>query len=171
MDTLEFLRAILPEDGVKYLALINPDGRVAHRPYTSLEEMAKSVAYWDKKPVQVYHACSAYQSEFVEIDGKKKYRKPANWLKAKSFWVDIDCGEDKFASGEGYLTKKEAVSELGKFCLETGLPMPMIVDSGYGIHGYWTLEKALEECVVRGWQAFKADWVATKANGARQDCP
>ena len=30
----------------------------------------------------------------------------------------------------------------------------------------WTLEKALEECVVRGWQAFKADWVATKANPA-----
>ena len=23
----------------------------------------------------------------------------------------------------------------------------------------WTLQKALEECVVRGWQAFKADWV------------
>lgn len=23
----------------------------------------------------------------------------------------------------------------------------------------WTLEKALEECVIRGWQAFKADWV------------
>lgn len=30
----------------------------------------------------------------------------------------------------------------------------------------WTLEKALEECVVRGWQAFKADWVSTKANPA-----
>jgi hypothetical protein len=30
----------------------------------------------------------------------------------------------------------------------------------------WTLEKVLEECVVRGWQAFKADWVATKANPA-----
>ena len=23
----------------------------------------------------------------------------------------------------------------------------------------WSLEKALEECVIRGWQAFKADWV------------
>jgi hypothetical protein len=23
----------------------------------------------------------------------------------------------------------------------------------------WSLEKALEECVVRGWQSFKADWV------------
>jgi hypothetical protein len=30
----------------------------------------------------------------------------------------------------------------------------------------WTLEKALEECIVRGWQAFKAEWVAKKANPA-----
>jgi hypothetical protein len=28
----------------------------------------------------------------------------------------------------------------------------------------WTLEKALEECIVRGWQAFKAEWVAKKGN-------
>jgi uncharacterized protein YdaU (DUF1376 family) len=26
----------------------------------------------------------------------------------------------------------------------------------------WTLEQALSECCVRGWQAFKADWVAQK---------
>ena len=30
----------------------------------------------------------------------------------------------------------------------------------------WTLEKALEECIVRGWQAFKADWVMAKPNPA-----
>jgi len=30
----------------------------------------------------------------------------------------------------------------------------------------WTLEKALIECCDRGWQAFKADLVATKANPA-----
>jgi hypothetical protein len=30
----------------------------------------------------------------------------------------------------------------------------------------WTLEKALEECVVRGWQAFKSDWVMPKLNPA-----
>jgi hypothetical protein len=28
------------------------------------------------------------------------------------------------------------------------------------------LEKALEECIVRGWQAFKAEWVAKKGNPA-----
>lgn len=30
----------------------------------------------------------------------------------------------------------------------------------------WTLEKALTECCVRGWQAFKADWVAQRTNPA-----
>jgi hypothetical protein len=26
----------------------------------------------------------------------------------------------------------------------------------------WTLEKAMEECCIRGWQSFKAEWVAGK---------
>jgi hypothetical protein len=26
----------------------------------------------------------------------------------------------------------------------------------------WTLEKAMEECCIRGWQSFKAEWVADK---------
>ena len=30
----------------------------------------------------------------------------------------------------------------------------------------WTVEQALSECCFRGWQAFKAEWVATKANPA-----
>jgi len=30
----------------------------------------------------------------------------------------------------------------------------------------WTLEKALTECCVRGWLAFKADWVAQRTNPA-----
>lgn len=28
----------------------------------------------------------------------------------------------------------------------------------------WTLEKAIRECAERGWQSFKADWVASKAS-------
>jgi uncharacterized protein YdaU (DUF1376 family) len=27
----------------------------------------------------------------------------------------------------------------------------------------WSLEQALNECVVRGWQAFKAEWIANKS--------
>jgi uncharacterized protein YdaU (DUF1376 family) len=32
----------------------------------------------------------------------------------------------------------------------------------------WTLEQALTECVVRGWQSFKADWVVAKQTFAQQ---
>ena len=32
----------------------------------------------------------------------------------------------------------------------------------------WTLDAALAECVVRGWQSFKADWVAPKQTFAQQ---
>jgi hypothetical protein len=143
MDTLEFLKTILPEEGVKYLAVITADGRVAHKAYTSLEAMAEGVHQWDAKPVQVYHACGSYQNEFVEIDGKKKYRVSENWARAKSFWIDIDCGEDKAEKGTGYVTKRAAYIELKEFCGQTGLPMPLVVDSGNGLHCYWVLEKSI----------------------------
>ena len=32
----------------------------------------------------------------------------------------------------------------------------------------WTLDAALAECVVRGWQSFKAEWVAPKPTFAQQ---
>jgi len=32
----------------------------------------------------------------------------------------------------------------------------------------WTLDAALAECVVRGWQSFKADWVVPKQTFAQQ---
>ena len=32
----------------------------------------------------------------------------------------------------------------------------------------WTLDAALAECVVRGWQSFKAEWVAPKQSFAQQ---
>jgi hypothetical protein len=147
MNTLDFLRAILPEEGVKYLVLINENGRVAHRPYTNLEKMASSVAYWDAQDLQVYYACAAYKEEFVWVEEKgvqkKKYRVPSNQLKAKAFWIDIDCGEKKFNDGEGYLTKKDAFQALKQFCETTDLPMPYLVDSGNGVHGYWILEKTI----------------------------
>jgi hypothetical protein len=35
----------------------------------------------------------------------------------------------------------------------------------------WTLESALQECVVRGWRGFKAEWVMNRAsfNGNKQE--
>ena len=145
MDTLEFLQTVLPEDGIKYLALIDPKtGKPAHKSYENLIDMAKAIEQFDSKPVQVYHACGAYKEAHVFVDGKKKWRVPENHLKAKAFWLDIDCGEEKHQKGEGYPTKKDAYAAIKKFCAATGLPLPLIIDSGNGLHTYWPLTKAIK---------------------------
>ena len=145
MTTLEFLQTILPEDGIKYLVTISQENnKTKHYPYTSLEKMAEAVAQLDGKPVQLYHACGSYSEPFVEVEGKRKYRIPANWNRAKAFWVDIDCGEEKAAKGDGYLTKRDAATALRDFCAATKLPAPLIVDSGNGLHAYWVLARAIK---------------------------
>lgn len=142
MNTLEFVSRILPEQGVFYLAVITPDGRTAHKAYTSHEKLAAEALILDKKDASVYHACAAYKEPF--IDGvKRQYRVQANQLAAKAFWVDIDCGEEKAAQGKGYATKKEGARAILAFCKVVGLPDPMLVSSGNGIHAYWPLVEAI----------------------------
>ena len=144
MDTLEFLTRILPDKGVYYLALIDSvTKRTAHKVYTDLETMAREAMTLDKRKVNVYHACVAYKEPFIEVAGKRKYRVAANQLSAKTFWVDMDCGEDKAAKGAGYLLQAEATRALIGFARTLGLPDPMIVSSGYGVHGYWPLNESI----------------------------
>lgn len=144
MNTLEFLRAILPEEGVYYAAIFKPEFHApAHKPFHSLETMADALVKMDAGDWTVYHACASYKEEFVEVDGKKKYRVEPNWNKAKAFWVDLDCGEEKAAEGKGYLNKREAATAMKEFCDKTGFPKPFYVDSGNGVHAYWPLTKAI----------------------------
>lgn len=144
MDTLEFLTRILPETGVYYLCIINKDGRVAHKPYTTIQSMANAAKAFDtKSDVSIYHACAAYKEERIETLGKPQYRVPANHLSAKSFWVDIDCGAAKVAKGDGYLLQIDATRAILTFARQLGLPDPMIVSSGHGVHAYWVLNEAI----------------------------
>lgn len=155
MDTLAFFRAILPEDGVHFLALFRPGEKApAHKAYTSLESLADAAVKYDRTgQLSVYHACSTYNEACIIEDGRKTYRKPTNWNRAKALWVDIDCGEDKAAKGAGYATKKLAAAALQEFCTKTGFPSPMVIDSGNGIHCYWPLTKAIRPVA---WQALSS---------------
>ena len=164
MDTLEFLRAILPEDGYKFLAL-GRTGRtgLAHKAYESLELMAQAVESYDRQEnLIVYHACCSYKAPSFEVpdtDGltKTKFRGEPNWSKAKSFWCDIDCGEDKAAANKGYATKNDAAKAIRSFCAANGFPDPMIVDSGGGIHCYWPLTK---EIGPKSWRTIASGFKA-----------
>lgn len=162
MTTLEFFQTILPEEGGYYLALINKDGKVAHKYFADVSDLSEAVARFDNNPdVQVYHACASYQGPFVEVAGKKKYRVSDNWHRAKAFWLDIDCGEAKAAKGDGYLTKKDAAVALREFCLKVNLPIPYIVDSGNGLHAYWVLEKSVS---AQNWVKVATNLKAIVAN-------
>jgi len=147
MDTLSFLKLILPEDGYKFVGLSRAGGSgIAHKAYESLELMADAIASYDKQTnLTVYHACAAYKEASYEavVNGetKRKYRGEPNWYKAKAFWADIDCGESKAAEGKGYATKKDAARAILGFCQTNQFPLPMLVDSGGGIHCYWLLDK------------------------------
>lgn len=150
MDTLKFLRAILPSQGVHYLGIMrNGQQGVAHKAFDSIDDMAAAVAAFDRNPnVTLYHACGTYKEPFVVVedkDGKekKKYRIASNALAAQAFWIDIDVGEDKAEKNKGYATKNAGWAAVAGFCKTVGLPLPLVVDSGGGLHCYWPLTSSL----------------------------
>ena len=149
MDTLTFLKTILPDEGIHYLALFREGYKFpAHKAYADLESMAYAIDQMaGDSGVSVYHACAAYERAVIEVEEgdkvKRKYRVPENWYKAKAFWLDVDCGEAKAAKGDGYPTKADATKAVFKFAAKIGWPKPMLVDSGNGIHAYWPLTKPI----------------------------
>lgn len=62
--------------------------------------------------------------------------------------LDIDCGE-----GKPYTTKKEAFHALTDFCGQYAIPLPYIVDSGYGLHLYWPFDRDVN---LETWKAYAA---------------
>ena len=72
MNTLEFLRTILPEEGVYYAAIFKPGlNAPTHKPFHSLETMADALVEMDAYNWTVYHACASYKKDFVEVNAVK----------------------------------------------------------------------------------------------------
>ena len=105
-----------------------------------------------------YFACASFNKIIYNVTNNGfKYpagRTQDNAKQARSFWLDLDCDEEKAAKGKGYLTKPEALTALVKFCKLTGLPSPTaLVDSGNGMHVYWLLDMDVS----------REDWCASGA--------
>lgn len=67
----------------------------------------------------------------------------------KAFWLDIDCGEAKVQVNpetgrpDGYINQATGLQALKEFCSVVGLPKPTLVNSGGGLHVYWSLEEEI----------------------------
>lgn len=144
MDTLSFFTRILGS-GLIMLAVPFPGGSATkwkHFAYETPEEAAEAAAAFNAKGLNVYHACATYLQPYLDVEekGKKKraYRTRANVARVKALWLDLDCGE-----GKDYSSQAAAITDVSRFIHETGLPEPMLVNSGNGVHCYWAFEKAI----------------------------
>lgn len=57
----------------------------------------------------------------------------------RSFWLDIDVGDDK-----PYANIDEAATSLANFCDRISLPLPALVGSGTGLHAHWIMDQAID---------------------------
>ena len=85
----------------------------------------------------VYFGCAKYAT------GENRTKSNAAYFKA--LWVDIDCGESKAAEGDGYIDQATGLQELQRFCKTIGLPRPIVVNSGRGIHAYWPFTTTIDK--------------------------
>ena len=146
MDTKQFLETILPRQGVYFAVAIRNDGRTAHIACKSIDELASVLKRLDASGVATYHACAAYKQPpyFDEKQNRKVCRVRDNWHSARSLWVDLDVGAKKAEEGKGYATQRDALLALSKFCKDIGMPKPLLVSSGYGVHAYFVMDRDLE---------------------------
>ena len=167
MNTFEHLSKILPSNGLKVMAVMvqrtdsegNPifkqDGKPSittkHKTFGSIEQLAKAIQLNAKSGRPLYMALGGYDRERSFIDKEYEGRQYKGFSRSadftthfRSFWLDLDVGEDKATSGEGYATQAIAIEKLLEFVNDLGLPDPMVVNSGRGVHAYWPLNKDVD---------------------------
>lgn len=132
----QFLEAVLPSQG-NYCIFTLTDGKPKPRfaENGSIDDAVKFIeSFKQQPPTNIYFALSSF-------DGFS--RKTDESIYIKSFFLDLDVGK----VANSYETKDKAYIGLDKFIEATGLPGPVVVDSGNGLHVYWILEEAIETSV------------------------
>jgi len=74
-------------------------------------------------------------------------RKQENCIYVKSFFLDLDVEHGK----DRYPSKADALQDLQRFCDEIDWPLPILIDSGGGIHAYWIFD---EEMPAEKWVPY-----------------
>lgn len=141
MNAREFLELLLPSTGIIFTATPLDRGW-ANEHHTSIDSAVARTNALTYSGRNAYFAMATFEKERVWSEAKERWeqRTQGNAQFIKSFFLDLDVDEtdaDKFPS------KEQALIELRAFTLKVGLPRPMLVDSGGGIHAYWPLAQAV----------------------------
>lgn len=130
----EFLGAVLPPEGI--YCVVGIKGSVPHSQtfHSTLLDVEVAVDHLDGQGINAFIGMASFLSD--------RNRTAANAAYLKSFYLDLDCGED---TPKKYVDQKAAIHALKDFVQEMNLPRPIVVDSGYGIHAYWPLKEAVRK--------------------------
>ena len=141
MADVRLLEAVVPSEEGFYCVLGLKNG--THHSQThhkTIEELEAEADRLVANGVDVFFGCGKFITD--------ENRDAANCGLMKSFFLDIDCGEDKAKPDKrgrikGYVDQATGLQALKELCKTLNLPRPTVVNSGRGWHVYWPLTEAV----------------------------
>ncbi len=145
MDTKHFLTRVFAQLDELVICTHKPD-RSGQNPrgifwnrgsFADIDDAVAAIIDWDSEPnTTVYFGVGSFAGHgYTDSNNKQKWHRKqehAQWFKALA--LDLDIGADK-----PYQTQKEGWAAMVAALKTIGMPMPMVISSGNGIHCYWPL--------------------------------
>jgi len=160
MNMLEFLELVTPSTG--YLILAEPieipnakTNPMKHHVFSDMDLMVQKAAQLNFEHKNVFFALAGYKQERVWNPTAKDYKgntgkwqtrtqANAGWLRALFLDLDIDPTPDTKKVNTTYTSKPVAIAAMRTMAQKIGMPAPMVLDSGGGIHVYWPFDRDVE---------------------------
>lgn len=136
----QFFEKVLPTQGNICVAGITTDGKIQPFLTADFDVALSQLESFARKGVNVYFTPATYEG---------MRRKAYESVYVKSFFLDLDCLHGK--EDQRYDSKEEALTALQDFCADIDWPMPVLIDSGGGVHAYWIFD---EEVPAQVWKKY-----------------
>jgi hypothetical protein len=144
----EFFSTVLSSEGMPCVARLVHGGKKSyfeHVVYESIADMCDALDTTDFRTHNYYFCISTLASPSIvtaDAEGKevRRVRVQKNMLRSRAFVLDIDI-RDK----EGfYRNMEDALEGVDSVRDAFGLPDPILVDSGFGLHVYWPMMEGID---------------------------
>ena len=126
----DFLNSVLPTQGT-YCSVGIRSGVVKQSFHQTIADVDAVCGGLAAQGVDAYFALATFKDDTS--------RKADNAAFLRSFFLDLDCG-----TGKPYADQAAAAQALSIFISNTGLPSPIVANSGGGLHVYWPLTEDVE---------------------------
>lgn len=150
MNIADFLHTVWPSQGFYCIATTFFNGgkeRIKHKVFDTIDEAAAWVDR-NKETTNSFYAVHSLTERqvfypdatnpFTGEKGVYRVRVASNTAYAKAFFLDLDVSA---TNPDYYSSQADAIAGLKVFCKTVGLPRPMLVSSGGGIHVYFLMDQ------------------------------